>query len=111
MKWTLADLPAEQLPGGVERRRLTGERLELIVYTYPPGARFAVHDHEAEQLTIVLEGELVFTLGGEEVRLGPGDSLLIPGGRPHGAFVPAGAPTTRTYNLFTPVRDSLPTGG
>ncbi len=110
----ITDLPVEAMAGGVARRRFTGDALELIRYEYPAGARFATHDHDAEQMTIVLEGSLVFTLPGGEERLERGDALLIPGGLPHGAYVPGDAatdPPTVTLNLFTPVRTSLPSGG
>lgn len=110
----LADLPVDAMAGGVERRRFTGDALELIRYDYPAGARFATHDHDAEQMTIVLEGALVFTLPQGEERLQAGDALLIPGGVPHGAYVPGTAgtdPPTITLNLFTPVRSHLPSGG
>ncbi len=107
-KLRLADLGVTQLGPGVTRQRVTGERLELIRYHYAPGSTFATHQHEAEQLTIVLSGKLVFAFADEEVGLEPGDALLIPGNLPHGAFVPADAPDTETYNLFSPVRDTLP---
>lgn len=108
MKVTLADLPTEPLGPLVTRQRLSGQRLELVLYTYRPGATFAVHQHEAEQLTIVLEGRLIFVFDDGEVALGPGEALLIDSGRPHGAYVPATAGLTRTYNLFSPVRAVLP---
>jgi len=110
VRFALADLPAEVLAGGVERRRATGEQLELIVYDYPAGAVFAEHSHVAEQLTIVLTGALVFRLGEREERLEAGEALLVPGGEPHGAYVPADAGETRTINVFTPVRAALPGG-
>ena len=110
MKYSLAELPAESPSPGVERRRLTGESLELIDYRYEPGSRFPTHSHPAEQLTIVLSGELVFLFEEEEIRLGAGESLLIPGGRPHSAYVPEDAGRTHTYNVFTPVPDKPPGG-
>lgn len=109
----LAELPVETMAGGVARRRFTGDALELIRYDYPVGARFATHDHDAEQMTIVLEGSLVFTLPQGEERLDAGDALLIPAGVPHGAYVPGNADVdspTVTLNLFTPVRANLPSG-
>lgn len=108
MKTNLDELPAEHPSAEIERRRLTGERLELIDYRYQPGSTFPMHAHDAEQLTIVLEGELVFIFEEEEIRLAPGEALLIEGGRPHGAYVPEGATLTHTYNVFTPVRTRPP---
>jgi quercetin dioxygenase-like cupin family protein len=105
-------LPVTQVSETVTRQRATGERLEVIIYTYQPGATFPVHQHAAEQLTVVLSGELVFHFPDtpEEIVLRPSEALLIPSNRPHGASVPANAEVTRTYNVFTPVRDTLPTG-
>lgn len=110
MRLELDALPAEALPGGVERRRVVGERLELVHYTYPPGATFPEHHHEAEQWTLVLEGRLAFVFAVGEVELGEGDSVLIASGRSHGAYVPAEAGRTRTVNVFSPVRERLPGG-
>lgn len=109
-RFTLADLNPEMMAGEVERRRVTGEQLELIVYDYPAGARFAEHHHEAEQLTIVLEGALVFLTPRGEERLEAGDALLIVSNEPHGAYVPDGVGATKTINLFSPVRNRLPSG-
>lgn len=108
MKVDLARLAAERPVEGVERRRVTGDRLELIAYRYEPGTTFPRHEHEAEQLTIVRSGTLVFTFDDETTRLDAGQALLIEGGRPHGAHVPADAGVTETFNVFTPVRERLP---
>lgn len=110
MKFSSDTLAKEQLSKDVIRQRLTGEKLECIIYTYEPGAQFAVHSHEAEQITVVLEGELVFTFEDEDVRLSAGEAVLIESKRPHGAFVPDTAKATKTYNLFSPVREQLPGG-
>ncbi|MEX2542462.1 MAG: cupin domain-containing protein [Trueperaceae bacterium] len=107
-KSVLEQLPVENPNAAIERRRLTGERLELIDYRYQPGSTFPMHAHESEQLTVVLAGELVFVFEEGEERLQPGEALLIEGGRPHGAYVPAGASVTHTYNVFTPVRERPP---
>ncbi len=52
--------------------------------------------------------EGTFTFDDEEVALGPGEGIVISSGRAHGAYVPVTAPETRTYNVFTPVRDQPP---
>lgn len=110
MKTTLADLKVDRPAEGIERRRLNGRMLEFIDYRYQPGSKFPMHAHDAEQFTIVQEGVLVFVFEDGEVRLGPGEAVLIEGGRPHGAFVPPDAVATRTYNVFTPVREQPPGG-
>ena len=105
----LADLDAASPRTGVTRRRLTGRHLELIHYRYEPGTTFPRHAHAAEQITIVQSGVLVFTFEGEEMRLEAGEAVVIPGGAPHGAYVPDDADgPTETLNLFTPVREAPP---
>jgi quercetin dioxygenase-like cupin family protein len=110
MKLTLEALEKTAVSDKVTRQLARGEKLELLVYSYAPGATFARHQHEAEQLTIVVAGQLVFTLDDEEVRLYPGEAILIPSNKPHGAYVPPEAGETKTYNVFTPVRSELPSG-
>lgn len=108
-KIRLADLPAVAPREGVARRRLLGERLELIAYRYEPGTVFPRHSHPAEQMTIVQFGVLVFELDDGEVRLEAGEVISIPGGVPHGAYVPDDADgPTETLNVFTPVREAPP---
>jgi quercetin dioxygenase-like cupin family protein len=108
VKKVLDQLPVERPTDAIERRRMTGERLELIDYRYQPGSTFPMHSHDSEQLTVVLSGELVFIFEEGEVRLGPGEALLIAGGRPHAAYVPDDSRLTHTYNVFTPVRAKPP---
>jgi quercetin dioxygenase-like cupin family protein len=112
MKINPRALTITQVTESVTRQRVTGERLEVIIYTYQPGATFPVHQHTAEQLTVVLSGELVFHFPDtpQEIVLRPSEALLIPSDQPHSASVPANAEITRTYNVFTPVRDTLPSG-
>lgn len=108
-KVRLAELPPAVPREGVTRRRLLGERIELIAYRYEPGTVFPRHAHAAEQMTIVQSGVLVFEFEDGEMRLEAGEAVAIPGGVPHGAHVPgdAGGPT-ETLNVFTPVREAPP---
>ena len=94
---------------GVERRRFVGDRLELIAYRYEAGAVFPRHQHDAEQWTQVTTGTLVFVLDDGEIKLEAGDAAWIPGGVPHGAYVPPSQQgPTDTWNVFSPARDAPP---
>ena len=95
MKFSPATLPAEHSEH-VTRQRVTGQGLECIFYTYQPGVTFKRHQHEAEQTTVVLSGELVFAFDVEEVGFGGGAAVLIPRGKPHRAYGPEGVLETRT---------------
>ena len=108
MKIDFNTIKATEISDKVARKRLVGNKLEVILYTYQAGAVFARHQHKAEQLTIVLEGELTFVFDDEKANLKAGEIILIPSLKPHSAYVPKDKGETKTYNIFTPVRKELP---
>lgn len=50
-----------------------------------PGQRWEEFTHAADELVIVLEGEMEFEIAGEILHPGPGEELLIPAGAIHSA--------------------------
>lgn len=82
------------------------DRAMLTWYELQANTRFERHQHESEQITLVLEGELFFELeGGREVRVGPGEVIALPGGVPHAAWTrdrPA-----RAVDAWSPPRRDL----
>jgi mannose-6-phosphate isomerase-like protein (cupin superfamily) len=61
-----------------------------------------MHAHEGEDDSFyVLEGELVFTVDGDEVVAGPGTFVLVPPGVPH-TFANRGAEPARFVNVHAP---------
>lgn len=111
-KWTLYKEQSSQVGKEIKRTVIRGSSLEFIEYTYVGRSKFPVHSHSSEQLTIVVKGELVFRVpegnSASEFRLKEGDLVIIPPDEPHGASVPAKCEETVTYNLFSPVRETLP---
>ena len=81
LRWD--DEPLERLTDGIGRRMLNGEALTLAQITLAAGAVVPEHDHPNEQIATVVSGRLRFVVGGEEREVGPGESVLIPGGVPH----------------------------
>jgi quercetin dioxygenase-like cupin family protein len=75
--------PREQLSPAIGRRMLNGEAMTLAEITLATGAVVPEHEHPNEQIATVLSGRLRFVVGGEEREVGPGESVLIPGGVPH----------------------------
>jgi amino-acid N-acetyltransferase len=79
------------------------ERVMLTWFEVEPGARFERHSHDADQITLVVEGELVFELdGGRERRVGAGEVIALPAGVPHGTR--AGTCRTRAVDAWSPPR-------
>lgn len=63
-----------------------GGQLEAFLLTFPRQAEAeTLVAHEGEELCFVLEGHIRFRIGGETVRLGPGDSIHLDSRVPHNA--------------------------
>jgi unsaturated pyranuronate lyase len=77
------DEPLERLSDGIGRRMLNGEAMTLAQITLEAGAVVPEHEHPNEQIATVLSGRLRFVVAGEELEVGPGESVLIAGGVPH----------------------------
>jgi unsaturated pyranuronate lyase len=106
----IMDAPLLEVWGdAVRARRIQGERITLAVVELAPNAVVPEHRHEAEQLGMVITGEMHFTLDGETRVLGPGGTWRILSNLPHN--VTAGPEGAIVLDIFTPLRsdwDSLP---
>jgi quercetin dioxygenase-like cupin family protein len=95
----------------VRARRVEGERITLAVVELAPDAIVPGHQHEAEQLGMVIEGSVTFTVGDEQRVLGPGGTWRIPSNVPH--QVTTGPEGATVIDIFNPIRsdwDRLPAG-
>ncbi len=64
--------------------RAEGLVLEPLLVTVRPNSDFEEpYSHDGEEFAYVIEGELIFTVDGEEYRLGPGDSIHLLSTVPH----------------------------
>ena len=88
---------------GVDIATAAGQSLMLSLVTFEPHARVEPHSHPHEQMGLLIEGELHFTIGGEEHLVRPGDMWRIPGGVEHSCH--AGAQRVKALDVFHPVRD------
>ena len=74
-------------------RELTGEELgagvSIILVDTPPGRGPSLHRHEYEEVFVLREGEVTFTIGDEERVARAGDIVVVPPDTPH-AFVNTG---------------------
>jgi len=88
--------------------RMWGVALEKTMLTYfqvDPHSRFERHNHESEQITMVLKGELFFEMDERVVRVNQGEVIAIPSNVPHAVFtkelsveaVDAWSPLMTTY--------------
>jgi quercetin dioxygenase-like cupin family protein len=100
---SFAGLEADQPFAGVTRRSVSSDRSTLTLYAFTPGAQFPIHRHAAEQLTVILDGEVELTVDGSVQEMAPGSWSVIPGGIAHG--IRAGGNGARLVAIVTPRRE------
>lgn len=100
---TPAECSLHQIFPGVTVRTCFAEKMMLSLAEIQPHSVVEEHSHPHEQVGIVLEGEVIFTIGGEEKKLGPGDVFRIPGGVKH--KVVGLDKVARALDIFYPIRD------
>jgi quercetin dioxygenase-like cupin family protein len=74
------DVPGAQMWG------IALEKTMLTYFEAQPGCEFEAHSHESEQITMVLEGELFFEVGGTIVGVKKDEVIALPSGIPHRVF-------------------------
>lgn len=74
-------------------REFAGEELgagvSIIVVDTPPGRGPSLHRHRYEEVFVLREGEVTFTIGDEQRVARAGDIVVVPPDTPH-AFVNSG---------------------
>ena len=88
----------------VEGARFWAVALDNTLLTYfevDAHCDFPAHQHESEQITHVLEGELYFVVDGVERCVVAGEVIAIPGHVPHAVFTRENA--ARAVDAWSPV--------
>jgi len=78
------ELPVESPYPGIHRASFDSAGATVTRYRFEAGARFPLHRHGQEQLTMITRGRVIFTVGGRPYELGCGDWSVVPGGVEHG---------------------------
>lgn len=96
------EIPFQDLGGGMQRRVLSySEELMSVEVAFEAGAVGAAHTHPHVQCSYVLSGCFNYSIEGDSVILGPGDSIVVPSGLSHGTTcLEKGA----LLDIFTPMR-------
>jgi quercetin dioxygenase-like cupin family protein len=101
-KYTSWDaIPLEQMSDLISRKMVVGEKSMLAHIYLKKGAVVPEHQHDAEQITYIVEGALKFTLEGKEVTVSKGEVLFIPSNVPHRAVA---LEDTIDIDVFSPLR-------
>jgi quercetin dioxygenase-like cupin family protein len=99
------DVEAVEFVAGLEFRPVLAEKTMVNFVDFAENTTAPMHVHEEEQFTIVLDGELEFTIDGETKTMRAGDVAVIPSWVPHGAQTKD--TTCREIDVFNPPRKSL----
>ena len=99
------DTVLQDLGGGTTRRILSWkDDLMIVEVGFEAGAEGKPHTHPHTQCSYVLAGKFTYTVDGETVTLGVGDSVIVPGGAVHGTTcLEAGT----LLDIFTPARQDF----
>jgi quercetin dioxygenase-like cupin family protein len=95
------EIELEKVTEMISRKIVTGDREMLAQIYLKKGALVPMHQHEAEQMTYILQGALRFLVGGEETTVREGEVLLIPSNVPHQAEA---LDDTFELDVFSPIR-------
>ena len=88
----VGSLGPQRIWDGIVGRSVHGDRVTLSVLELDAGAVVPEHSHENEQLGVLVEGAVTFTIGAETRELAPGGTWCIAAHVPHSVVVgPDGA--------------------
>lgn len=102
------ETPGERIREGAERRIGHTDNLMIVVvdfYDGPTDRPDPPHSHPHEQVCYVAQGEILFVMGDQQIRLVPGDSFLVPSGEPHS--IQQLTEHVRLVDCFTPIREDF----
>ena len=101
-----SDLETEIVEGDVERVIYSGDKIQAVVYSFPPNKTFPVHKHDDnEQMGYLVSGKMGFMVGGVEKIIYPGDFYHAPIGVEHNAWT-FDEPSV-LLDFFAPPREDL----
>jgi quercetin dioxygenase-like cupin family protein len=98
-------IPVEQTATGIERQMVVGQNVMMCRFRFAPFVVTPEHAHPHEQMTLVMQGKVKFTISGEEHILSPGDVLHFPPNNRHGATMLN--EEVVLIDIFSPIREDF----
>ena len=80
--WTAAAAPAE---ADLKARLAADGFGDPFAWTDAPGVHYSAHSHDHDESIWVVAGNITFGADGRDLRLGPGDRLMLPARTVHTA--------------------------
>jgi len=97
-----SSIPREQLSEKLTRQVIHTENATIARLTVRAGGSVPVHQHENEQVSMVVAGKLRFLLGDREVIVESGQWIVLQPDEPHGVEI---LEDTDVIDLFVPRRE------
>lgn len=96
-------VPDDRAPSGLPLRHLVSGAIGAGLYIgeqrLPPDGVVPLHTHPVEEILVFLAGDGIAALGDDSATVGPGVTLHIPAGEPHG-FRNMGSGELRVLVIF-----------
>lgn len=89
---------------GIDAQIFAGRQAMVMRVLLEQGAIATAHAHPHEQISVVLQGEVEFTIGEEKKTLKVGDAVVIPGDSVHSTKAIV---QSEMLEIFHPVREDL----
>ena len=102
--YELKDLPEIPLVNGITTKAVSGEKSSVAFVDLPPMSHVDLHHHSREQIGIVLEGEVEYTIEGEIKHCRKGTVFVVPPNAHH-SLVVTSEKGAKMLDIFTPKRD------
>jgi quercetin dioxygenase-like cupin family protein len=100
-----ASAPVENIAEGIERQMIVGEKIMICRLRFAPNLVTPAHDHPHEQMTLVEQGRVLFTIGEQQRVAQAGDVLYFPSGVWHGATMLE--EEVVLIDIFSPIREDF----
>ncbi len=98
---SIKGLPEVWLTEKSRSHMMMTDRVMISFIENPAGCVFPIHDHDAEQILVILEGEEDHICGEERFLMKAGDICVHPAGVPHGGETRTGF---KGIDIFVPPR-------
>ena len=101
-------VPVERISEGIDRQMIVGENIMICRLRFDAFVVTPAHRHPHEQMTLVMQGKVKFTLDTEERIVSAGDVLHFPSNHWHGATMLD--EEVVLIDIFSPIREDFLTG-
>ena len=98
-------VPVERVNEGIERQMVWGDRVMVCRLRIAPRTVTPVHSHPHEQITLVAQGPVQFTIEDQARIAHTGDVLHFPSNVRHGATMLDGEVVL--IDIFSPIREDF----